>query len=57
MRRIGKGVHGGLMVTKEELSSYPEPSKSLYVEARGPKEFDGERKRRWCYKSRFGPEL
>ena len=37
MRRVGKGVHRGLLVTRKEEGSYPEIAKSLCVEPNGPK--------------------
>ena len=57
MRGVDKGIHRGLMVMKTEQGSYPELAKSLCVEPSGPKECDGERKRRRQYKRRFGLKL
>ena len=50
MRRVCKGVHRGLIVTKGQFNSYPETTKSFCEDARGPKECDGKRKRRMWYK-------
>ena len=57
LRRVAKGVHGGLMVTKEQFDSYRECAKSLEVEERGPKECDGRKKTNRWYKWRFGLRL
>ena len=54
MRRVAKGVHGGLVVTKGQFDSYYECAKSQEVEERGSKECDGRKKKERQYKWRFG---
>ena len=51
---MDKGVHGGLMATREQFVSYHECAKSLEVEERDQKECDGRKKKKWRYKWRFG---